>query len=317
MSGIDKADLNRVIITCAITGATHTPTMSDYLPTTPDAIIEQAIGAAKAGAAILHLHARDPETHRPTPDLDIWLHILRTIRAETDAVLNMTTGGSTFMSIEDRLKAPSTASPELCSCNMGSMNFGTYAMIEKYRGKWKFDWEEDYLEASRNAIFRNTFGDIETILGVMGEGGTRFEFECYDVGHLYNLAHMLDRGLVRTPMFLQLIVGTLGGIGPGPENLMFMKETADRLFGAGTYQWSVLAGGRHQMNMATMAATMGGNVRVGLEDSLYAGRGKMATSNAEQVTMIRGIIEGLTKEVASPADARRMLGLKGADKVAF
>ncbi|AMY70333.1 3-keto-5-aminohexanoate cleavage protein [Frigidibacter mobilis] len=312
-----KADRNKVIITCAITGATHTPTMSDHLPITPDQIIEQAIGAAKAGAAVIHLHARDPETHRPTPDLGIWLHILRSIRDECDAVLNMTTGGSTFMSIEDRLHAPSTASPELCSCNMGSMNFGTYAMIDKYRGSWKYDWEEEYLEASRNAIFRNTFGDIETILSVMGKDGTRFEFECYDVGHLYNLAHMLDRGLVQTPMFLQLIVGTLGGIGPGPENLMFMKETADRLFGRETYQWSVLAGGRHQMNMATMAVTMGGNVRVGLEDSLYAGRGKLAQSNAEQVVMIRGIIEGLTKEVASPEDARRMLGLKGASQVAF
>lgn len=314
---IAKDDLNRVIITCAITGATHTPTMSDHLPITPDQIIKQAIGAARAGAAILHLHARDAETHRPTPDLDTWLHILRSIRAETDAVLNMTTGGSTFMAIEDRLHAPSAASPELCSCNMGSMNFGTYAMIDKYRGQWKYDWEEEYLEASRNAIFRNTFADIETILDVMGKGGTRFEFECYDVGHLYNLAHMRDRGLVEGRLFLQLIVGTLGGIGPGPENLMFMKETADRLFGAGEYQWSVLAGGRHQMNMATMAATMGGNVRVGLEDSLYAGRGRMAESNAEQVQMIRGIIEGLTKDVASPDDARRMLCLKGRDKVKF
>ena len=312
-----KEDRNKVIITCAITGATHTPTMSPYLPVTPDAIIEQAIDAAKAGAAVLHLHARDPETHRPTPDLGIWLHILRSIRAETDAVLNMTTGGSTFMSISDRLLAPSSASPELCSCNMGSMNFGTYTLIEKYRGKFIEDWEEEYLEASRDAIFRNTFKDIETILDVMGQGGTRFEFECYDVGHLYNLAHMLDRGLVQTPMFLQLIVGTLGGIGPGPENLMFMKETADRLFGAGSYQWSVLAGGRHQLNMATMAATMGGNVRVGLEDSLYAGPGRMAKSNAEQVEMVRTIIEGLKKTVATPDDARRMLGLKGADKVAF
>ncbi|MCR5942756.1 3-keto-5-aminohexanoate cleavage protein [Ochrobactrum sp. XJ1] len=317
MSIIEKGDRNRVIITCAITGATHTPTMSEHLPITPDQIIEQAIGAAKAGAAVIHLHARDPETHRPTPDLDIWMHILRSIRSECDAILNMTTGGSTFMSIEDRLSAPSKASPELCSCNMGSMNFGTYAMIDKYRGKWKFDWEEDYLEASRNAIFRNTFADIETILSVMGAGGTRFEFECYDVGHLYNLAHMKDRGLVPSPMFLQLIVGTLGGIGPGPENLMFMKETADRLFGAGEYHWSVLAGGRHQLNMATMAATMSGNVRVGLEDSLYAGPGKMAESNAEQVTMIRTVIEGLRKDVASPEDARRMLGLKGAGQVAF
>jgi uncharacterized protein (DUF849 family) len=303
---------NKAIITCAITGATHTPTMSPYLPVTPDAIIEQSVEAAQAGAAILHLHARDPQTMRPTADLDVWMHILRSIRDRCDAVLNMTTGGSTFMSIEDRLSAPLAAAPELCSCNMGSMNFGTYAMKEKYKGKWKYDWEEDYLEASRGAIFRNTFADIEAILTRLGEKGTRFEFECYDVGHLYNLAHMVDRGLVKLPMFLQLIVGTLGGIGPGPENLMFMKQTADRLFGAENYQWSVLAGGRHQMNMATMAATMGGNVRVGLEDSLYAGRGKMATSNAEQVRMIRGIVEGLTREIATPDEARAMLGLKGA-----
>ncbi|MFH1796861.1 MAG: 3-keto-5-aminohexanoate cleavage protein [Pseudomonadota bacterium] len=307
---------DKKIISCAITGATHTPTMSPYLPVTPDAIIEQAIGAAQAGAAILHLHARDPQTQRPTADLDIWMHILKSVRSQTDAVLNMTTGGSTFMSIEDRLRAPLAAAPELCSCNMGSMNFGTYMMKDKFQGKWKNDWEEDYLEASRGAIFRNTFADIEYIMTNLGERGTRFEFECYDVGHLYNLAHMLDRGFVKLPMFVQIIVGTLGGIGPGPENLNFMKETADRLFGK-DYRWSVLAGGRHQMNMATMAATMGGNVRVGLEDSLYAGKGKLATSNAEQVTMIRGVMESLSMEIASPAEARQMLELKGADQVAF
>ena len=305
------------IITCALTGATHTPTMSPYLPVTPDAIIEQAIAAAQAGAAILHLHARDARTMRPTADIDTWLHILRSIRQETDAVLNMTTGGSTFMAIEDRLAAPLTASPELCSCNMGSMNFGTYMMKDKFAGQWKYDWEEEYLEASRGAIFRNTFADIETIMTKMSAGDTRFEFECYDVGHLYNLKHMMDRGFVKKPPFIQLIVGTLGGIGPGPENLMFMKETADRLFGAGQFEWSVLSGGRHQMNMATMAATMGGNVRVGLEDSLYAGRGKLAESNAEQVTMIRGIIEGLSNQIATPDEARAALGLKGAAAVKF
>jgi len=228
----------------------------------------------------------------------------------------MTTGGSTFMSIEDRLRGPLAAAPELCSCNMGSMNFGTYTMIDKYKGKWKYDWEEDYLEASRDAIFRNTFADIETILQKLGDQGTRFEFECYDVGHLYNLAHMVSRGLVKKPMYVQLIVGTLGGIGPGPENLMFMKQTAEKLFGD-EFRWSVLAGGRHQLNMTTMAATMGGNVRVGLEDSLYAGKGRLATSNAEQVRMIRTIIEGLTLEVATPDDARQMLGLKGRKNVKF
>ena len=307
---------SKVIITCAVTGATHTPTMSPNLPVTPDAIIDQAAEAADAGAAILHLHARGETTLQPTSDLDTWFKILRSLRDRTDAVLNMTTGGSTFMAIEDRLKPPLAAAPELCSCNMGSMNFGTYTMIDRFKGKWKYDWEEDYLEASRGAIFRNTFADIETILVKLGELGTRFEFECYDVGHLYNLAHMVDRGLVKLPMFIQLIVGTLGGIGPGPENLMFMKSTADKLFGD-NYRWSVLAGGRHQLNMATMAATMGGNVRVGLEDSLYAGKGRMAASNAEQVRMIRNIIEGLTLEVATPEEAREMLGLKGKNQVAF
>ena len=221
------------------------------------------------------------------------------------------------MSIEDRLRPPLATSPELCSCNMGSMNFGTYTMKDKYVGKWKYPWEEEYLEASRAAIFRNTFADIEAILTRVGAGGTRFEFECYDVGHLYNLAHMMDRGLVKIPIFLQLITGTLGGIGPGPENLMFMKETADRLFGRDTYQWSVLAGGRHQINIGTMAITMGGNVRVGLEDSLYAGPGKLATSNAEQVRIIRNLIEGLSLEVATPTAAREMLGLKGKEHVNY
>jgi uncharacterized protein (DUF849 family) len=310
------AKSQKVIISCAITGATHTPTMSRYLPVTPTQIIDQAADAAEAGAAILHLHARDETTNRPTGDVDTWFHILRSLKQRTSAVLNMTTGGSTFMSIEERLAAPLAAKPELCSCNMGSMNFGTYMMIPKYQGKWKHDWEEEYLEASRGAIFRNTFADIEAILQKLGDNGTRFEFECYDVGHLYNLAHMVDRGLVKMPMFVQLIVGTLGGIGAEPENLVFMKKTADKLFGD-NYRWSVLAGGRHQLNMGTMAATMGGNVRVGMEDSLYAGKGKMATSNAEQVRLIRGILESLSLEIATPEEAREMLGLKGGDQTAF
>jgi uncharacterized protein (DUF849 family) len=306
----------KTIITCAITGATHTPTMSPYLPVTPSQIIEQAAEAAEAGAAILHLHARSETDSKPTGDLDTWFHILRGLKQRSGAVLNMTTGGSTFMSIEDRLKAPLAARPELTSCNMGSMNFGTYTMIEKFKGKWKHDWEEEYLEASRGAIFRNTFADIETILTKLGEIGTRFEFECYDVGHLYNLAHFVDRGLVKLPMFVQLIVGTLGGIGADPENLVFMKKTADKLFGD-NYRWSVLAGGRHQINMGTMAATMGGNVRVGMEDSLYAGKGKMATSNADQVRLIRTILENLSLEIATPDEAREMLGLKGGDQTGF
>ena len=310
------AKARKVVITCAVTGATHTPTMSPHLPVTPDAIIAQAAEAAEAGAAILHLHARDPATCKPTGDLDVWMHILKSLKARTDAVLNMTTGGSTFMTIADRLKAPLAAAPELTSCNMGSMNFGAYTMKEKYKGQWKFDWEEEWLEASRGAIFRNTFADIETILTDLGGRGVRFEFECYDVGHLYNLAHFVDRGMVKAPIFLQLILGSLGGIGVDPENLVFMKKTADKLFGS-SYQWSVLAGGRHQMNMATMAVTMGGNVRVGLEDSLYAGPGRLATSNAEQVRMIRAIIEDLSLEIATPDEARAMLGLKGKGAVAY
>lgn len=306
----------KVIITCAVTGATHTPTMSPHLPVTPDAIVAQAAEAAEAGAAILHLHARDPVTCKPTGDLDVWMHILKSLKARTDAVLNMTTGGSTFMTIEDRLKAPLAAGPELTSCNMGSMNFGAYTMKDKFAGQWKFDWEEEWLEASRGAIFRNTFADIETILTDLGGRGVRFEFECYDVGHLYNLAHFVDRGMVKAPIFLQLILGSLGGIGVDPENLVFMKKTADKLFGS-SYQWSVLAGGRHQMNMATMAVTMGGNVRVGLEDSLYAGPGRLATCNAEQVRMIRAVIEDLSLEVATPDEARAMLGLKGNGAVAY
>lgn len=310
------AKSNKVIITCAITGASHTPTMSPYLPVTPSAIIEQAADAAEAGAAILHLHARDEKTEKPTGDLDTWFHILRSLKQRTNAVLNMTTGGSTFMTIEDRLAAPLAAKPELCSCNMGSMNFGSYSMIPKYQGRWKHEWEEGYLEASRSAIFRNTFADIETILDKLGANGTRFEFECYDVGHLYNLAHMVDRGLVKLPAFIQLIVGTLGGIGADPENLVFMKKTADKLFGE-NYRWSVLAGGRHQLNFGTMAATMGGNVRVGMEDSLYAGKGRMATSNAEQVKIIRTILETLSMEIATPDEAREILGLKGGNQVGF
>ncbi|MBO1073452.1 BKACE family enzyme [Roseomonas marmotae] len=311
-----KKPSEKVIITCAITGGAHTPTMSPYLPVTPSAIVDQAAEAAEAGAAILHLHARDAKTEKPTGDMDTWFQILRGLKQRTNAVLNMTTGGSTLMSIEDRLAAPLAAKPELCSCNMGSMNFGTYHMIPRHQGKWKHGWEEEHLEASRGAIFRNTFADIETILDRLGANGTRFEFECYDVGHLYTLAHMVDRGLVKMPMFVQLILGTLGGIGVDPENLVFMKKTADKLFGE-NYRWSVLAGGRHQLNMATMAATMGGNVRVGMEDSLYAGKGRLATSNAEQVRIIRGILESLSMEIATPDEAREILGLKGGDQTAF
>jgi uncharacterized protein (DUF849 family) len=307
---------NKVIITCAITGSIHTPTMSDALPITPDQIATQAIDAAKAGAAVLHLHARDPKDGRPSPDPEVFRQFLPRIKASCDGVINITTGGSVTMTLEDRLAAATTFSPEMCSLNMGSMNFALYPMAARFK-TWKYDWEEPYLLNSDQNIFRNTFRDIERIAKLLGEGhGVKFEHECYDTGHLYNLAHCVDRGLFTPPIFLQLIYGILGGIGPDLDNLLFMKRTADRLFG-GQYLWSVLAGGRHQIPFATTATMIGGNVRVGLEDSLYIGRGKLAASNAEQVTKIRRIIEELGYEVATAKETRAMLGLKGADKVKF
>jgi uncharacterized protein (DUF849 family) len=310
------AKSKKVIISCAITGGIHTPTMSDVLPYRPADIARQAIEAAEAGAAILHLHARDPETGRPTPDTAVFMQFLPQIKQGCDAVINITTGGGLNMTVEQRLVAPLAAKPEMCSLNMGSMNFGIYPLADRYKD-WKFDWEEPYLRGTDDFIFRNTFRDIERILRLLGEEhGTRFEHECYDVGHLYNLAHFVDRGLIRPPFFVQMIFGILGGIGPDPRNLMFMKETADRLFGT-DYQWSVLAAGRHQIPFATQAAMLGGNVRVGLEDSLYIGRGELAKSNADQVRKMRRIIEELGLEIATPAEAREALALKGGDHVGF
>jgi uncharacterized protein (DUF849 family) len=307
---------NKVIITCAITGSIHTPTMSDALPVTPDQIATQAIDAAKAGAAVLHLHARDPKDGRPSPSPDVFRQFLPRIKQSCDGVINITTGGSVLMTVEDRIAAATTFSPEMCSLNMGSMNFALYPMAARYK-TWKHDWEEQYLLQSDQNIFRNTFRDIERIAKLLGDDhGVKFEHECYDTGHLYNLAHCVDRGLFKPPIFLQLIYGILGGIGPDLDNLLFMKRTADKLFGE-AYLWSVLAGGRHQIPFATTATMIGGNVRVGLEDSLYIGRGKLAVSNAEQVAKIRRIIEELGYEVATPKETRAMLGLKGADKVKF
>jgi len=311
------ADLSKkVIITCAVTGGIHTPTMSDALPYKPDDIAAQAIAAAEAGAAILHLHARDPETGRPSPDPKVFMQFLPVIKQATDAVINVTTGGGLNMTVEDRLAAPLVARPEMCSLNMGSMNFAIYPLADRYSA-WKFDWEEPYLRGTDDFIFRNTFRDITRILKLLGEEhGTRFEHECYDVGHLYNLAHFVDRGLVKPPFFVQMIFGILGGIGPDLDNLMFMKRTADRLFGA-DYRWSVLAAGRFQIPFATEAALLGGSVRVGLEDSLYIGKGRLASSNAEQVAKMRRILEELGHDIATPAEARQILGLKGADRVGF
>lgn len=306
----------KVIITCAITGGIHTPSMSDALPYKPADIAQQSIEAAEAGAAILHLHARDPDDGRPTPSTDVFMQFLPQIKQATDAVVNITTGGGLNMTVEERLQAPLATAPEMCSLNMGSMNFAIFPMAAKERD-WKFGWEKPYLQGTDDFIFRNTFKDIERILKMLGEEhGTRFEHECYDVGHLYNLAHFVDRGLVKPPFFVQMIFGILGGIGSSVENMVFMKETADKLFGS-DYRWSVLSAGRTQMQFATQAAMMGGNVRVGLEDSLYIGRGKMAVSNAEQVLKIRRIIEELGLEVATPTEAREILALKGGDQVKF
>jgi len=306
----------KVIITCAVTGSIHTPTMSPHLPVTPDEIARDSVAAAEAGASIIHLHARDPKTGKPTPDPEVFMQFLPRIKQGCEAVVNITTGGGQGMTVQERLAAPLRAKPEMTSLNMGSMNFGLYPMLTRYK-EWKYPWEPQHLEGSRDAIFRNTFKDIEYILKELGEGcGTRFEFECYDVGHLYNLAHFLERKLVKPPLFVQTIFGILGGIGADPENLLHMRRIADKLFGA-DYEWSILAAGRHQMSFITMGAIMGGNVRVGLEDSLYLAKGQLARSNADQVAKIKRIVEELSLEVATPKEARAILKLKGCDQVAF
>jgi uncharacterized protein (DUF849 family) len=305
----------KVIVTCAVTGAVHVPSQSPYLPLTPDEIADSAIGAAEAGAAILHLHARRAEDGRPTPDPDVFMRFLPRIAAATEAVVNITTGGGQGMTLEERLAAARRAKPEMCSLNMGSMNFGRYGIANRIK-EWRFDWEAADLESSRDYIFRNTYKDIEYVLQEIGAYGTRFEFECYDVGHLYNLAHFLDRGLVQPPLFVQTIFGILGGIGTDAEDLLHMKRTADRLFGD-AYVWSILGAGRHQINLITMGAIMGGNVRTGLEDSVYLGKGQLAQSNADLVAKVRRILGELSLETATPDEARATLGLKGRANVGF
>jgi uncharacterized protein (DUF849 family) len=307
---------NKVIISCAVTGAMHTPTMSDHLPLAPEHIAAHSVAAAEAGAAIIHLHARVPETGQPTGDPDIFAQFLPVIRQATDAVVNITTGGSPTMTVQERLAGAVRFQPEMCSLNMGSMNFAIFPAAKRI-SQWKYPWEEDYVVNSDDFIFRNTFRDISYILETLGAAGTKFEHECYDVGHLYNLAHFVDRGLVKPPFFVQMIFGILGGIGADLDNLTFMKQTADRLFGKGSYQWSVLAAGRHQMPFITQAALMGGNVRVGLEDSLFIERGQLAISNAQQVDKAKRILGEMGLEPATPVEAREMLGLKGGDRVAF
>jgi uncharacterized protein (DUF849 family) len=306
---------DKVIITCAVTGAIHTPSMSPFLPVTPEEIAEAAVGAAEAGAAIIHLHARDPQTGKPDQTPQAFARFLPRIKQSTNAVVNLTTGGAPYMTVEERIQPAAQFKPEVASLNMGSMNFGLFPMLKRFT-EFRHDWEKKALEDSRDLVFRNTFKDIEYVLRTLGDAGTRFEFECYDTSHLYNLANVLERGLVRPPLFVQTVFGILGGIGPHPEDVLHMKRTADRLFGK-DYKWSVLGAGRNQLPIAAQAAAMGGNVRVGLEDSLWAGRGRLAESNAEQVRMVRQIIEGLGRSVATPDEARALLSLKGGDQVAF
>lgn len=311
---MSRPSARKVIISCAVTGGVHTPTMSDALPITPDQIAADSLAAADAGAAIVHLHAR-ADDGRPTGDPDVFMRFLPRVKQASDVVVNITTGGSVTMTLDQRLAAARRARPEMVSLNMGSMNFGLHPLADRHRD-WKHDWEEPYLRGTEDLIFRNTFRDIAAILTELGGEGVKFEHECYDIGHLYTLAHFLDRKLVTPPLFVQSVFGILGGIGAHPEDLLHMRRTADRLFG-GDYVWSVLAAGRHQMPIATHAALMGGCVRVGLEDSLYIAPGELATGNAQQVAKVRRIIEELGLAVATPAEARAMLGLKGGDLVGF
>jgi uncharacterized protein (DUF849 family) len=310
-----SAAQGKVIITCAVTGAIHTPTMSPHLPITPEEIAAAAIGAAQAGAAIVHLHAREPKDGRPTQDPAMFMKFLPQIKAASDVVINLTTGGAPTMTVEERLRPAAELKPEVASLNMGSMNFGLYEMLGRYK-EFKYDWEQPYLAGSDERIFKNTFRDIANILTTCRENDTRFEIECYDIGHLYTASHFLDRGLIKPPLLIQSVFGIRGGIGPHPEDVMHMKRTADRLFGD-QYYWSVLGAGRNQMFIAAMSAVMGGNVRVGLEDSLWLGRGTLAKTNAEQVAKARRIIEEVGLQVATPDEAREMLKLKGARQVNF
>jgi len=309
------AQRTKVIITCAVTGAIHTPSMSEYLPVTADEIVDQALGAAAAGASILHLHARNPVTGQPDQTPEGFAPFLPRIKAGTDAAINITTGGSPYMRVDERVKPAAVFKPEVASLNMGSINFGLFHLLDRYKD-FQYEWEPEFLAATKDLVFRNSFQDIEYILTTCYENDTRFEFECYDIAHLYNLKHFLDRGLVKPPLFIQSVFGILGGIGTHPEDVMHMKRTADRLFGD-AYRWSVLGAGASQFRIATMAASMGGNVRVGLEDSLWLGPGELAPTNASQVTKMRQVLEGIGYEVATAAEAREILELKGPENVAF
>ena len=307
----------KVIVTCAVTGSSHTPTMNSDIPVTIDEIIEQSVAAARAGAAVIHIHARDEMDGKPSADVGLFREYCQGIKAECDAVISITTGGATGQTIDERLEVIRRLKPELATCNLGTMNYGLFQMIPRYEGRWKYDWEEPYLESTRSEPFVNRFSDIEYMLTELAEEtGCRFEFEAYDVGHLYTLAFYADQGLVKPPIFMQFVIGTLGGIGPDIENVFAMKNTADRLFGS-EIEWGILGGGRHQFDLITAGATLGGNVRVGLEDGIYLRKGKLAESNADQVDKIVRILEELSREPASAAEAREWLDLKGLDNVAF
>jgi len=306
---------DKIIITCAITGSIHTPSMSPHLPVTPEEIVASALGAAEAGASVLHLHARDPRTGRPDQSAEAFAPILQALSDRTNAVLNLTTGGAPTMSVAERIKPVIMFEPELASMNMGSMNFGLYPMLDRYT-EFRHDWERDYLEGSRANIFRNSLADIEQAMKACGAGGTRFECECYDIGHLYTLAHFVGRGLVTPPFFVQSVFGLLGGIGNHPEDIAHMRRTADHLFGE-DYRWSVLGAGRHQMRVAASGLALGGNIRVGLEDNLWAGKGRLSVSNREQVETARALVEGMGLSVATPDETREILGLKGRENTRF
>jgi uncharacterized protein (DUF849 family) len=309
------AKSRKVIVTCAVTGSIHTPSMSPYLPVSAEEIADAAVGASEAGAAIVHLHARDPKTGKPDQSVEAFAPFLKVIKQRSSCVVNITTGGAMTMTVEERVKPAAIFKPEVASLNMGTMNFGLFPMLERHK-EFKFDWEKPYLFGSRAGMFKNTFADIEYILTTCAKNGTRFEIECYDIGHLYTLRYFADRGVVKPPFFIQSVFGILGGIGPHAEDVMMMKRTADRLFGD-QYHWSVLGAGRNQLPIAAISAAMGGNVRVGLEDSLWIGPGKLAKSNAEQVKLARQIVEGLGLEIASSNEAREILQLKGGDQVNF
>ena len=309
------APQKKVIVTCAITGGIHTPSMSPHLPVTPKQIEDEAVAAAEAGASIVHLHARDPENGKPSQEPALFRQFLPQIAERSDAIINITTGGAPNMLVEERLQPALQLKPEVASLNMGSMNFGLYPMLARQK-EFKYDWEQPYLEGSEDRVFRNTFKEIRYILESCADNGTRFEIECYDTSHLYTAAHFIDRGILKPPFFIQSVFGLLGGIGTHPDDVMHMRRTAERLFG-NDYYWSVLGAGRSQMPLATMSATMGGNVRVGLEDSLWDGPGKLATSNAQQVNRIVTVLKSLNLEVATPDETRDMLQLKGKKNVAF